>query len=55
MDILVRIATMEDVPTLNELISAYASELSKNNDTPKQIDSAIEYACGVAQHSRLHT
>lgn len=47
MEILIRVALMNDVPALKELIPKSARELSKDYYTPKQIDSAIKYIFGV--------
>ncbi len=47
MEIEIRVARMEDIPTLKELIPLSAAELSKNYYTPQQIASAIKYIFGV--------
>ena len=47
MPIPIRVATLQDVPTLRELIPFSARELSKNYYTPAQVESAIRYIFGV--------
>jgi len=47
MEISIRVAVMEDVPALKELIPLSARELSKGYYTPKQVESAIKYIFGV--------
>jgi len=47
MEITIRPALMNDVPTLKELIPISARELSKGFYTPEQAESAIEYIFGV--------
>ena len=47
MDISIRVAVMEDVPALKELIPLSARELSKGFYTPQQAESAIQYIFGV--------
>lgn len=47
MPIPIRVATLQDVPTLRELIPLSARELSKNYYTPAQVESAIRYIFGV--------
>jgi GNAT superfamily N-acetyltransferase len=44
---LVRAATTDDIPALNELIPLSARELSKNYYTPKETENAIKYVFGV--------
>ena len=47
MEIFIRVAALEDVPTLKELIPLSARELSKGYYTPQQIESMIKYVIGV--------
>jgi len=47
MEIAIRMATMQDVPALKELIPTSARELSKGYYTPQQAESAIKYIFGV--------
>lgn len=47
MEITLRVAVMEDVPALQELIPLSARELSKGYYTPQQVESMIQYVIGV--------
>jgi len=47
MEISIRVATMEDIPTLRQLIPASARGLSRGYYTSEQIESAIQYVFGV--------
>ena len=47
MEITIRVAVMDDVPALQQLILHAARELSKGYYTPQQIESAITYIFGV--------
>ncbi len=47
MEISIRVAVMEDVSALKELIPLSARELSKGFYTPQQTESAIQYIFGV--------
>jgi len=47
MEITIRVATMEDIPALRELIPESARRLSQGYYTPQQIESAIKYIFGV--------
>ena len=47
MEIAIRMATMQDVPALKELIPTSARELSKGYYTPQQAESAIKYIFGA--------
>ncbi len=47
MEISIRVATMEDIPALHELIPQSARGLSQGYYTPQQIESAIKYIFGV--------
>lgn len=47
MEISIRVAVMEDVPVLKELIPLSARELSSGYYTPEQVESAIKYIFGV--------
>jgi len=47
MEISIRVATMEDIPSLQELIPESARGLSQGYYTPQQIESAIKYIFGV--------
>jgi len=47
MEISIRLAGMEDVPTLKQLIPESARELSKGFYTEQQAKSAIKYIFGV--------
>jgi len=47
MDISIRVALLEDVPVLKELIPLSARELSKGYYTPQQAESAVKYIFGV--------
>jgi len=47
MEISIRLAVMDDVPTLKKLIPESARALSQGYYTPQQIDSAIKYIFGV--------
>ena len=47
MEISIRVAAMDDVPTLKELIPLSARELSKGFYTSQQTESAIKYIFGV--------
>jgi len=47
MEISIRTARVEDVPTLKELIPISARELSRNYYSPEQIESAVRYIFGV--------
>ena len=47
MEISIRVAVMNDVPTLKELIPLSARELSKGYYTSQQIESMIKYLIGV--------
>jgi N-acetylglutamate synthase-like GNAT family acetyltransferase len=47
MNVQVRIATMADVPALNQLIELSARELSVGFYTAQEIDAAIRYVFGV--------
>jgi GNAT superfamily N-acetyltransferase len=47
MEISLRVATMEDIPALQELIPESARGLSQGYYTPQQIESAIKYVFGV--------
>jgi N-acetylglutamate synthase-like GNAT family acetyltransferase len=47
MEISIRVAVMEDVPVLKELIPLSARELSSRYYTPEQVESAIKYIFGV--------
>ena len=47
MEITIRVARMDDIPTLQELIPQSARELSQGYYTPEQIASAIQYIFGV--------
>jgi N-acetylglutamate synthase-like GNAT family acetyltransferase len=47
MDMTIRVAVMDDVPALQELIPQAARQLSKGYYTPQQIESAITYIFGV--------
>jgi GNAT superfamily N-acetyltransferase len=47
MEISIRLAVMDDVPILKELIPVSARELSKGFYTPEQTESAIKYIFGV--------
>ncbi|MBC7878959.1 MAG: GNAT family N-acetyltransferase [Anaerolineales bacterium] len=47
MEISIRVAVMDDVPTLKELIPLSARELSKGYYAPEQVESAIQYIFGV--------
>lgn len=47
MEITIRVAVMDDVPTLQQLIPHSARELSKGYYTPQQIERAITYIFGV--------
>src|SRR5258706_15032129 len=47
MEISIRVAVMEDVSALKELIPLSARELSKGFYTPQQAESAIQYIFGV--------
>jgi GNAT superfamily N-acetyltransferase len=47
MTISIRLARMEDIPELNNLIPLSARELSKGFYTPEQAESAIRYIFGV--------
>ena len=47
MEITLRVAMMDDVPTLKKLIPQSVRELSKGYYTPQQIESAITYIFGV--------
>jgi len=47
MTIDIRIAVVEDIPALKELIPISARELSKGFYTPEQTESAIKYIFGV--------
>ena len=47
MEIAIRMATMQDVPALKELIPTSARELSKGYYTPQQAESAIKYIFGM--------
>jgi GNAT superfamily N-acetyltransferase len=47
MAITTRVAVMDDVPALQQLIPHSARELSKGYYTPRQIESAITYIFGV--------
>jgi N-acetylglutamate synthase-like GNAT family acetyltransferase len=46
-EIRLRVATLLDIPTLQQLIPDSARELSKNYYTPNQTESAIKYIFGV--------
>jgi len=47
MEISIRVATMEDIPALQELIPESARGLSQGYYTQQQIESAIKYIFGV--------
>ena len=47
MEIIIRVAVMDDVSALQQLILHSARELSKGYYTPQQIESAITYIFGV--------
>jgi len=47
MEISIRVATMEDIPALQELIPESARGLSQGYYTSQQIESAIKYIFGV--------
>ena len=47
MEISIRVATMEDIPALQELIPESARGLSRGYYTSQQIESAIKYIFGV--------
>ncbi|MBI5580635.1 MAG: GNAT family N-acetyltransferase [Deltaproteobacteria bacterium] len=47
MEISIRLAVMDDVPALKELIPRSVRELSRGYYTPQQIESAIKYIFGV--------
>lgn len=47
MPVTTRIATLEDIPQLNELIALSVRGLSTEYYTPNQIESAIKYIFGV--------
>jgi GNAT superfamily N-acetyltransferase len=47
MSVTTRLATLEDIPELNELITLSVRGLSKEYYTPNQIESAIKYIFGV--------
>ena len=47
MEISIRVAEMDDVPALKELIPLSARALSKGFYTPQQTESAIQYIFGV--------
>jgi hypothetical protein len=47
MEMTLRVAVMEDVAALQQLIPHAARELSKGFYTPQQIESAIQYIFGV--------
>ena len=47
MEIILRVATVEDIPVLKELIPLSARELSKGFYSPEQAESAIKYIFGV--------
>ena len=47
MEMTLRVAVLEDVPALQQLIPHAARELSKGFYTPQQIESAIQYIFGV--------
>jgi N-acetylglutamate synthase-like GNAT family acetyltransferase len=47
MDIAIRLATVDDIPVLQNLIPQAARALSTNYYTPQQIESAIKYIFGV--------
>jgi hypothetical protein len=47
MDISIRLARMEDIPALKELIHESARELSKSYYTEQHIESAIKYIFGA--------
>ena len=47
MDITIRLAEMDDVPALKELIPLSARELSKGYYTSEQTESMIKYIIGV--------
>src|ERR1700761_5281731 len=47
MQITTRLATLEDIPQLNEMIAVSVRGLSTDYYTPAQIESAIKYIFGV--------
>lgn len=47
MEITIRVATPEDVPTLQKLIPESARALSEGYYTPQQVESALQYIFGV--------
>jgi N-acetylglutamate synthase-like GNAT family acetyltransferase len=47
MEITIRVAVMDDVPALQQLIPQSVRELSKGYYTPQQIESALTYIFGV--------
>src|ERR1700761_6611506 len=47
MQITTRLATLEDIPQLNEMIAVSVRGLSTDYYTPAQIESAIKYVFGV--------
>jgi GNAT superfamily N-acetyltransferase len=47
MEITIRLAMMEDIPALKELIPLSARGLSRGYYTPEQVESAIRYIFGV--------
>jgi hypothetical protein len=47
MDLQLRLATTEDIPTLGGLIPASVRALSEGYYTPAQIESALIYVFGV--------
>ena len=46
-DLVVRLATLADIPTLNRLIASSARALSVGFYTPEQIDAAVNHVFGV--------
>lgn len=47
MSITTRLASFEDIPLLNEIIVLSFRRLSKDYNTPKQIESSIKHIFGV--------
>jgi N-acetylglutamate synthase-like GNAT family acetyltransferase len=47
MNITIRLATVDDIPELQELITESVSLLSANYYTPKQIESGLQHVFGV--------
>ena len=46
-EFLIRTATLDDIPTLNELIEASVRQLQKDDYTPEQIDGAIGHTLSL--------